>query len=42
MTTRRQFNKLAATAAVGLAMPAVITGRTFGQDKPIRFGASIS
>lgn len=42
MITRRNFNRLAAAAASGLAMPAVLTGRAFGQDKPIRFGASIS
>lgn len=42
MTTRRQFHKLAAIAAASVAMPAVISRRAFAQDKPIRFGASIS
>lgn len=40
--TRRNFNRLAAVAATSIAMPSVLSGRAFGQDKPIRFGASIS
>src|SRR5665647_495296 len=42
MTTRRQFTKIAASATLALAVPAVVRGQTPPQGKPIRIGASIS
>ena len=42
MKTRREFHKLVAATAAGLAAPAILGGRAFAQDKPIRIGASVS
>jgi len=42
MTTRRQFNKLAAMSTLGLAAPAIVSRQALAADKPIKIGASVS
>lgn len=42
MTTRRQFNQLAAMGTLGLAAPTILSSKAFAADKPIKIGASVS
>lgn len=42
MKTRREFHKLVAATAAGLAAPAILGSKAFAEDKPIRIGASVS
>lgn len=42
MTTRRQFNQLAAAALAGIAVPGLAVKTAFAQQKPIKIGGSMS